>query len=335
MTNREELNKAEILITHVRQQLTLILQSEQAFDSCRLFHGRGKTFAGLEWCCVDYFYPAMVLTFFQEPEKDFESRVKELLIELVSQPVHVAVQSHDAFVMDSIMVQRRYLPGAPFECWWGQPPEELYARRDELKFQLSFGQQNIGYFLDIEPARKWLETTVASLHRHGKDVKVLNLFAYTCAFSVVAKKAGAQRVVNIDLSKKSLATGRKNHLLSGVSSDNVSFLPHDIFKSWGKLRKNGPYDVVIIDPPSFQKGSFIASKDYARLLTKMPDLVASDGVFLACLNAPEIKRRDFQKQVEQHCPEFACTDILAPDKDFPEAEPERALKLLVFQKNNV
>lgn len=70
--------------------------------------------------------------------------------------------------------------------------------------------------------------------------KVLNLFAYTCAFSVAALKGGADEVVNMDMSKGALAIGKQNHLLNGLTA-GARFLGHDIFKSWGKLKKNsGP-----------------------------------------------------------------------------------------------
>ena len=87
---------------------------------------------------------------------------------------------------------------------------------------------------------------------------VLNLFAYTCAFSVVALQAGARLVVNVDMGQGTMATGQQNHQINGITA-GASFLVHDIFKAWGKINRSGPYGLVIVDPPSYQKGSFIAT----------------------------------------------------------------------------
>lgn len=227
--------------------------------------------------------------------------------------------------VSAVLMQRRDLPKAPFEAIFGEIPERCYALRQGNKFTLSFTQQNLGYFLDIEPARGWLQDRV-------KGKKILNLFAYTCAFSVVAKSAGATSIINIDLSRKSLDRGRENHRVNDLSNDGIHYFSHDIFKSWGKLKKYGPYDVVVIDPPSFQKGSFIAKKDYVRVLAKMSVLVADHGYFLACLNAPEIIADEFKGWIDLQCNDFWNCETLSHHNDFPEKEPGRGLKMLVYQK---
>lgn len=306
-------------------------------DSCRLFHGRGKTFPGLEWCNVDYFHPVVIVVFYQSPGDALEAQIRDAVLGCVAQ----AAEKSAAQAISQVLVQRRYESGAPFETWLGDSAAEtlnnVQAKRGDLRFNLSFSQQNVGYFLDIERARCWLEHNVQQINalRHSQasaqQASVLNLFSYTCAFSVVAKSAGAQRVVNIDMSRRSLNTGRENHRASGVGVEDVHFFAHDIFKSWGKLKKLGPYDVVVIDPPSFQKGSFIAEKDYAKVLRKMAALVAPEGYFLACLNAPEIHETEFKQWVETSAEGFEYVESLASHPDFPEAEEGHGLKLLVYK----
>jgi len=305
-----------VVIVQCQQKLTEAIAS----GSCRrLFHGRGHLYQGLEWCCIDYFQPVLLVTLFKKPPAQFEAlllrQLAERLVGVSDTPSGIAC----------ILLQRRYLAGAPTAAVYGQIPEEWYACRAELKFQLSWQQQNVGFFLDIEPARLWLEG-------RPKNQRVLNLFAYTCAFSVIACAAGASSVVNIDMSSRSLSVGRRNHALNNLKHVPVKYLPHNIFKSWGKLKKEGPYDTIIIDPPSFQKGSFIASKDYRKVLNKMDALLAKGGQFLACLNAPEILFADFKALVDEACPdcEFVCR--LKNNEDFLDSEPERALKMLVYRK---
>ena len=172
--------------------------------------------------------------------------------------------------------------------------------------------------------RQWVQ-------EHAQGLKVLNLFSYTCAFSVAAMKGGATEVVNIDMSKGALAIGRENHQLNDIHS-GVRLLGHDIFKSWGKLRKLGPYDLIIADPPSNQRGSFVATKDYARLLRKMPDLLCDGGDILLCLNAPELPQQFLMDQVAQECPELTYVEQVSNPEVFKDIDADRALKVLHYSK---
>ncbi|WP_084005495.1 class I SAM-dependent methyltransferase [Gilvimarinus polysaccharolyticus] len=285
----------------------------QIQDSCRLFHGRGQCYPGLEFVCLDFFQPVLLITLFAEPPNTW-------LAELIAELTPVAVK-----VGWTIVVQRRYLEGAPSEVVEGNMPERWLAARGPLRFLLNpLTQQNVGYFLDMEPGRQWLEAVAP-----GK--RVLNLFAYTCAFSVVAVAAGAERVVNVDMSKKALAQGRENHHINGLDKQRSAFLPEQILKSWSRIRRQGPYDIVIFDPPSFQRGSFVASKDYAKLVRRLPELMPEGGRVLACLNAPELATDFLLECFAEHCPTAQFVARLASAPEFPDANPEQRLKLLHFE----
>lgn len=282
-------------------------------DSCRLFHGRGQCYPGLEFVTLDAFAPVLLLTLFAEPpERWLEDLVATLKDRL-----------NPGF--DCLVVQRRYLPNAPSEVSLGQLPEQVYARRGDLRFHLHLArQQNIGFFLDMEPGRQWLE-------RQAPGKRVLNLFAYTCAFSVVAVAAGAEKVVNVDMSSPALNSGRANHQLNGLDKIRSEFLAEDILKSWGRIKKRGPYDLAIIDPPSYQKGSFIATKDYAKVVRRLPELMPEGGLVLACLNAPELSENYLKQQFEEQCPAAVFVERLSPSADFPDVDPQQQLKLLVYR----
>ncbi|WP_096087601.1 class I SAM-dependent methyltransferase [Agaribacterium haliotis] len=292
-----------------RQQVADGLRSAE--DSCRLFHGRGHYYPGLEALSIDYFSPALVVTLFAELKPDFETALLDKL--------------EVFFDGAAIYLQRRYLPAPRYECVRGEVLERVFAQRGGLKFELSFAQQNIGFFLDIEPARHWLEQRAA-----GKSV--LNLFAYTCTFSLVASAAGANSVLNMDLSSRSLNQGRYNYRLNELSQESVRFYANDILKSWSRLKRFGPYDVIVCDPPSFQKGSFVATKDYQKLLRRMNTLVADNGELLLCLNSPEYSYSEFRSLCEQHLQGFAFVERLQPSEDFPDVDEQRALKLLVYKR---
>ena len=293
-------------------------------DSVRLFHSRGYHYSEINSLSIDYFFPVVLFTFFEAPEERELMKLNQLLVSIFSEYADAQGVDIESLLVGTF-VQARYEKGAPIRHLWGEEPDTFFAKRHDQVFKLSFHQQNIGFFLDMEPARNWLESV-------AKENTVLNLFSYTCAFSVVARAAGATSVVNIDMSQRALNVGKDNHKINQLSLENIKFLAHDIFKSWGKLTKLGPYDIVIIDPPSYQKGSFIASKDYQKVLKRMPRLVKPNGYVLACLNAPEIDDAQFEQQVVENLPDFTIEKKLAASPFFPEAR-QRGLKMLVFKRS--
>lgn len=295
------------------ERLAEKIRAKKSVDSFRLFHGRGRTFPGLEFVTIDYFAPVVLVTLFSEPPINWLEKLTESFASMLESCSTV------------LIVQRRYLPGSPSEVIGGELPEKVYAQRDNLKFLLHLArQQNSGFFLDMEPGRQWLEQ-----HVGGK--RVLNLFAYSCAFSVVAVAAGAERVVNVDMSSAALNLGRTNHQLNGLDKNRYEFLAEDILKSWSRIKKRGPFDLVIIDPPSYQKGSFVAQKDYAKVIRRLPELMPSGGLVLACLNAPELGVDFLHQQFAEHCSEAVFVERLEPHPDFPDVDPAQQLKLLVYQ----
>jgi 23S rRNA (cytosine1962-C5)-methyltransferase len=147
---------------------------------------------------------------------------------------------------------------------------------------------------------------------------------------VVALKAGAQQVVNVDMSQGAMTIGQKNHQLNGLTH-GASFLVHDIFKTWGKISRSGPYDLIIVDPPSFQKGSFIATKDYAKLMRRLPDLLMPGGLALLCLNAPELGTAFLQDQMKEFAGALDFVQRLANPTTFGDVSTDRSLKVLVYR----
>ena len=172
----------------------------------------------------------------------------------------------------------------------------------------------------------------AEVGADAPGARVLNLFAYTCAFSVAALQGGAAHVVNIDMARGAIATGQQNHQLNGLHG-GAAFLAHDIFHSWSKITRAGPYELVIVDPPSYQKGSFVATKDYARLLRRLPDLLSDGGHALLCLNAPELSMGFLRGLVDEHAPALRFMERVPNPAVFADVDDDRALKVAVFMKH--
>jgi len=285
-------------------------------DACRLFHGRGHTYPGLEFVSVDWFSPVLLISLYKEPGAEWLAQFRD---EISQFDIHSDIEN--------IILQHRYLQGAPSESLKGNIAGDYYAVEKGLKFRLNFkANQNVGFFLDMAECRQVLRERV-------KGKSVLNLFAYTCAFSAVAAEAGAAKVVNVDMAKGALNTGRLNHQLNNIDSRSVSYLGHDIFKSWGKIRKYGPYDMVIIDPPSFQAGSFNVRKDYQKIIRKLPGLLNPNGQVIACLNSPDLSF-DFLRELFTDIGGFTEKQMIATPTSFPEADADKGLKTLLFESAN-
>jgi 23S rRNA (cytosine1962-C5)-methyltransferase len=284
-------------------------------ESIRLFHGRGQTYEGLGYINVDWFQPVLLITLYQQPDHE-QWQVFANALTVVNSVVTCAV------------VQHRYRRDGPVEFLWGELPENILAVENQLKFLLSLGEkQNIGFFLDMAPGRRWLQDI-------SHDKRVLNLFSYTCPFSVAAIAGGASTVLNVDMSKAALNVGRENHRINQQNKrlhQDVQFLSYDIFRSWKKIVQKGPYDVVVIDPPSRQKGSFIATKDYCRVVRRLPDLMPEGGDVLVCLNAPEMGEDFLFETMEQEVPEARFIRRLNNRSDMPESDNQRSLKMLHYQ----
>ena len=288
-------------------------------DAVRLFHGRGGLHPGCEHWTLDFYPPVWVLTSFQ-PVPDEE--LATIGAALAARWEQLAPGQPLNWVFQTRLEGR-----ADTRLMAGSVPDQHAVGEDGTRYFVHVLRgQNHGLFLDMAEGRRWVRALAAEKPR----LKVLNLFAYTCAFSVVALQAGARQVVNVDMSHGALAIGQQNHRLNGVAT-GASFLPHDIFSSWGKINRSGPYDLVIVDPPSYQKGSFVAGKDYARLLRRLPDLLAPGGHALLCLNAPELGPDFLTEPMQTLAPELTLVQRLPNPPAFADAAPERALKVLVYR----
>ncbi|MBB4815078.1 23S rRNA (cytosine1962-C5)-methyltransferase [Pseudomonas rhodesiae] len=281
-------------------------------ETRRLFHGRGRCWPGLEQLTVDWLQGVLLVSLFKEPQAAQLEALKQLL--------------QSEFSAHTVALQHRYLPQSTTEWLVGQAIDERIITEGGLRYLIDLGKkQNTGLFLDMRYGRQWVR-------EQAKGQRVLNLFAYTCGFSVAAIEGGAEHVVNLDMARGALSRGRDNHRLNGHDLSGVTFLGHDLFKSWAKVINNGPYDLVIIDPPSFQKGSFLLTKDYQRVLRRLPELLTAQGTVLACMNDPAFGEDFLIDGVTREAPGLHFVQRLANPPEFPDVDPQSGLKALVFRQ---
>ena len=280
----------------------------------RVFHGRGNFYDDYNYLVIDSLNDILLATLFQEIPQDIEKQIINVLEEVYE-------EKH----FKSLVLQRRYKKDNLNEVLKGIVPKDSIAIENALKYKINFSNQNIGIFPDMKVGREYIQSIC-------KDKNILNLFSYTCAFSVAAISAKASKVVNVDMAKGALTTGRENHHLNNLDTKKVKFMPYDILKSWSRIKKEGPYDIIIIDPPTLQKGSFEATKDYEKIIKKLDQLANEKCVVLACLNAPEIPSAFIKDIFKEFASDFVFEKRLENPETFVVIDDEKALKNLIFKK---
>lgn len=282
------------------------------FSECqRLFHGRGHGYDGLSHVNVDWLPPVVLITLYQEVEADWLAEQAQLLKQKIP-------------ACKSVQVQFRSRQFAPTELLLGQDVSHTQVQELGLSYHIELGKaQNTGLFLDMRNGRQWVK-------EHAQGLSVLNLFSYTCAFSVAALAGGASKVVNVDVSKSSLSKGRENHRLNNQNTKQVVFEGVDIFKSYSRLKKHGPYDLLIADPPSFQQGSVNIRRDYAKIIRRIAQLVKAGGRLMLCLNSPDLDEEFLFSVVSQECPACQFESRITPPEVYKEAHQGKGLKVLLF-----
>lgn len=111
---------------------------------------------------------------------------------------------------------------------------------------------------------------VRAQSQSGKELKVLNLFAYTGGSSLACARAGAQ-VVHLDASKTSVAWARENAEASGLGDKPVRWIVDDVQKFVAReVRRESKYHGIILDPPSYGRGS---KGETWNIETMLPDLL--------------------------------------------------------------
>ncbi len=285
-------------------------------ECARLFHGRGKKWAGLEHLSIDFFPPVILITTY----KEIDLQEKTFLVE--------ALASVPELVFESIILQKRHLKTDNVEVLRGEMPCEAFAVEKGEKYHLNLkNPQNTGFFLDMGKGREWLR-------KNCQDKRVLNLFSYTCSLSVAAFKGGASLVTNVDMSQPALNTGERNHRLNGIEIDGrkTKFFHYDIMKSLGVIAKRGPYDLVIIDPPTNQGLSFKVERDYHKIIRRLPEMVDQEAMVMACLNSPYLGSDFLLNAFKEYAPGFVFLEKSYSSFSEMEVDREEGLKILIFKK---
>lgn len=180
----------------------------------------------------------------------------------------------------------------------GKPaPEDLTVVEHGLHFAVDLvGDLHTGIFPDQRHNRLALRARAA-----GCDL--LNLFAYTGAFSVAAAAGGGRRVTSVDASARYLAQARRNFQLNDIPVDEHEFIVGDCFAELDQMaRNNRRFDIILMDPPSFSStrhSRFTTGGGTASLVTRSLRLLAPDGLLVTSSNLQKMPLAEYLKELRK------------------------------------
>ena len=176
-------------------------------------------------------------------------------------------------------------------------PKTWTARENEIQYEIrSDSGQSFGIFLDQRLQRQWVR-------ENSKDKSVLNLFSYTCGFSVAAAMGGATQVTSVDTNKNVLNWGKKNFELNSIPLEAHRFFCRDSIAFLDQcVNKNQKFDLVICDPPSFSRGENGIFKIEAALEILVEKCLLSlnnDGSILFSTNSEHLYIDDIRRAIHK------------------------------------
>ena len=180
---------------------------------------------------------------------------------------------------------------APVLLEGGDLPLTTVVTEAGVRYGIDFAAgYSAGLFIDQRANR-------AALRRLAPK-RLLNTFAYTCSFSVIAALAGGT-TVSIDLSKKSLDRGRENFRLNDLPEEGHRFLADDVLDVLPRLERRGErFDAIVLDPPTFSRGNrgrrWQVEQGMEDLLLAALDLVTPGASILLSTNCTRLDRRTFE-----------------------------------------
>ncbi len=253
---------------------------------------------GLPRLAVDVYGEHLVLQLYGDDgpwaSAERRERVLDLAHELGFEGVYLKVRPKQA----NLLVDTRRAELAPLQAVRGaSAPEEVAIVEEGIEYLVRLGDGlSTGIFLDQRGNR-------ARVRAMAAEQTVLNLFSYTCGFSIAAAVGGAKRTVSVDASAAALERGRAGFLHLGLDLAQHAFVGDDAFAYLARAtHKRERFDLVILDPPSYSSTKsrrFVAESDYGELAALVLPLVARGGRLVACTNHRGIRRERFRRVLHE------------------------------------
>lgn len=267
-------------------------------DAYRLLNGEGDHLPGLT---VDRYGEYLMIQLFSAAWAPHLPLVVQVLQKLLAPAgIYEKLRPQQTRELAAAGSSRRYsqlLAGS-------RAPARLPVRENGLNFLVELEEGlNTGLFLDQRENRRDFMARVA-----GR--RVLNLFAYTGAFSVAAAAAGAKRVTSVDASESYLDWARANFGANRLNPKRHEFIAGDCFAVLDRLAAEGcSFDVILMDPPSFSttsKSTFTTRGGTAALVARALGLLPTGGLLITSSNHQKVDIADYLKELRRGSLEAGC-----------------------------
>ena len=165
-----------------------------------------------------------------------------------------------------------------------QLPDTGIAGTDKLTFNLKpFAFKHTGLFPEQAANWDWMFNIISDEVKKGREIKVLNMFAYTGGATLAAAAAGA-KVTHVDASKGMVTWAKENARSSGLEEAPIRWLIDDCMKFVEReIRRGNKYHAIIMDPPSYGRGPkgelWKLEECIYDLIEKTNQILADDAIY--------------------------------------------------------
>ena len=255
----------------------------EATEAFRIINGAPDGFPGMT---LDKFGDRYQIQFFG----DELLREKRAIADAITQkfsPVCLVVK-------ERLSRSGKSLENPPMEVLVGRPEDSTgVVREGSAMFHIDLlDTVNPGLFLDMRHIR-------LEMGERAAGRRMLNLFSYTCAFSVHGRLGGAEISTNADISAKILDKGRENYALNGLEPKHGEFFRGNAVEYVHWAQKKGlKFDAIVLDPPSFArfKGkNFNVREHLMPLVADCATLLNKGGLFMVSSNYSEFNLSAFSR----------------------------------------
>jgi len=258
-------------------------------DAYRVVNGAADGFPGLT---LDRFGDRFQVQYFG----DELLRERRAIVDAVVETFNPAC----VVVKERLSRSGKSLENAPMEVAYGSREDAAgTVREGNAKFHVDLlDTVNPGLFLDMRHVRLEVEERFRAM---SNNVRFLNLFSYTCSFSVHARLGGAAIATNADISGKILDKGRENYALNGLDLRPGEFFRGNAVEYVRWAQKKGlKFDGIVLDPPSFArfKGfNFNVREHLMPLVADCASILNPGGFFMVSSNYSEFALDSFARDV--------------------------------------
>jgi len=282
-------------------------------NAYRIVNAEGDGLPGLT---VDRYADYLMLQLYGSVWRPHLKLIVQALGELLA-PVGIyeKTRPHNTRELEATAASKNYgrlLAGKPV-------PAKLQVQENGLNFLVSLEQGlDTGLFMDQRKNR-------CALMGISPGKRVLNLFAYTGAFSVAAAAAGAAKVTSVDVSATYLERAEDNFGANRLNPKRHEFIVGDCFDVLAScLKEKRRFDLVIMDPPSFStttKSRFTTRGGTSGLVAAALPLLADGGILICSSNHQKVDTADYLKELRRGAIQAGCglqvISLSGQPEDFP------------------